>query len=104
MSSAAPPPSPAVPRLRNGDHLPREEFERRYEAMPELKKAELIEGVVYVPSPVRIEEHGSPHAALMTWLGTYWALTPGTRAGDNSSIRFALKNEPQPDGLLMVEP
>ena len=34
--------------LENGDRLSRAEFERRYGAMPHLKKAELIEGVVYV--------------------------------------------------------
>jgi hypothetical protein len=56
---------PGVPPLENGDHLTRDEFERRYEAMPGLKKAELIEGVVYVPSPVRFDQHGSPHAALI---------------------------------------
>ena len=39
--------------LENGDRLTRAEFERRYAAMPRLKKAELIEGIVYVPSPVR---------------------------------------------------
>ena len=41
-----------IPSLENGDRLTRAEFERRYEAMPNLKKAELIEGVVYMPSPV----------------------------------------------------
>ena len=49
-----------VPPLENGDRLTRDEFERRYEAMPHLKKAELIEGVVYVPSPVRYRHHGAP--------------------------------------------
>jgi hypothetical protein len=39
----------AVPTLENCDRLTGAEFERRYEAMPQLKKAELIEGVVYVP-------------------------------------------------------
>ncbi len=47
-----------VPLLENGDQLTRPEFERRYEAMPHLKKAELIEGVVYMPSPVRYKGHG----------------------------------------------
>lgn len=42
-----------TPPLENGDRLTREEFEIRYSAMPELKKAELIEGVVYLASPVR---------------------------------------------------
>ena len=47
-----------VPLLEPGDRLTRAEFERRYEAMPELRKAELIEGVVYMPSPVRYRCHG----------------------------------------------
>ena len=39
-----------VPPLQSGDRLTRAEFERRYEAMPENVKAELIEGVVYIMS------------------------------------------------------
>jgi Uma2 family endonuclease len=97
-------PVPHVVVLETGDHLTREEFESRYEAMPAVKKAELIEGVVFMPSPVRILHHGSPHTAIMTWLGTYWALTPGVRAGDNTSVRLDPDNEPQPDGLLLIEP
>jgi hypothetical protein len=104
MSTTALPQPPAIPRLHNGDHLTRDEFERRYWAMPPGTKAELIEGVVFMPSPVRFEEHGSPHAGLMTLLGVYRAFTPGVRAGDNSTVRLDLKNEPQPDGLLMIEP
>ena len=101
---AAVPRAPRLPNLESGDHLTREEFERRYDAMPELKKAELIEGVVYMPSPVRFDQHGSPHADLMAWLGVYRASTPGVRAGDNSSVRLDLDNEPQPDALMIIEP
>src|ERR671936_884862 len=90
---------PSVPPLEAGDHLTRAEFERRYEAMPELKKAELIEGVVFMPSPVRFTRHGSPHAALIAWMGMYWESTPGVRVGDNSTVRLDLANEPQPDAL-----
>ncbi len=46
-----------IPCLENGDRLPRPEFERRYAAMPQVKKAELIEGIVYMPSPVRVRQH-----------------------------------------------
>ena len=60
------PPAPRVPPLENGDRLTRAEFERRYDAMPEVKKAELIEGIVYMPSPVRFRNHGSPHFKLIT--------------------------------------
>lgn len=60
--------SARIPPLHPGDRLTVEEFERRYEAMPELKKAELIEGVVYMSSAVRIDLHGSQHAHLIAWL------------------------------------
>jgi Uma2 family endonuclease len=94
----------SLPALENGDRLTRTEFERRYGAMPDLKKAELIEGIVYVPSPVRHRQHGSPHAHLIIWLGQYVAHTPGIDVGDNSSVRLDLDNEPQPDALLFVDP
>jgi hypothetical protein len=94
----------SIPWLEPGDRLTRDEFERRYEAMPQLKKAELIEGEVVMPSPVRLEQHGVPHADLIAWLGAYRAHTPGVRAADNTSIRLDLDNEPQPDATLLVLP
>lgn len=93
-----------IPPLETGDRLSREEFERRYEAMPHLKKAELIEGVVYVPSPVRIRRHGHPNRHLSTWMGNYEAATPGVEGGDNTTARLDLLNEPQPDALLYIDP
>jgi hypothetical protein len=94
----------AIPPLENGDRLTRAEFERRYEAMPHLKKAELIEGVVYVPSPVRHRYHGKQHSRLNAWLVHYEAGTPGVDVGDNSTVRLDLDNEPQPDCLLFIQP
>lgn len=93
-----------VPELVAGDHLTRPEFERRCEAMPELKKAELIEGVVFMGSPVRQQNHGKPHAQLAGWLAQYLALTPGVEAGDNATVRLDQDNEPQPDLLLRILP
>jgi Uma2 family endonuclease len=90
--------------LESGDRLTRAEFERRYDAMPELKKAELIEGVVYVGSPVRLKAHGAPHGLVVTWLGVFTAATPGVRFADNTTVRLDLDNEPQPDALLCIEP
>lgn len=109
MSSStrvAEPPIPLgeVPPLESGDRLTRAEFERRYKAMPRLRKAELIEGVVYMPSPVRLRLHSRPHLHLATWLGAYEAGTPGTVAADNSTVRLDLDNEPQPDLLLLIDP
>ena len=93
-----------VPPLENGDRLTRYEFERRYQVMIHIKKAELIEGVVYVASPVRATKHGRPHAKIMTWLGTYCAASPGVDLQDNATVRLDADNEPQPDALLRIEP
>jgi Uma2 family endonuclease len=92
-----------IPALENGDRLTRAEFERRYKAMPSVKKAELVEGIVYVPSPVRFKQHGRPQIHFATWLGMYEAATPFVLAGDNSTVRLDLDNEPQPDLLLLIE-
>ncbi|AFY30715.1 hypothetical protein Cal7507_0213 [Calothrix sp. PCC 7507] len=46
------PPAQELPPLENGDRLTRPEFERRYAIAPHIKKAELIEGIVYVASPL----------------------------------------------------
>jgi Uma2 family endonuclease len=92
-----------IPLLENGDRLSRSEFERRYQAMPNHQKAELIAGIVYVASPLRITQHGNPHARIMTWLGSYWAATPGVELGDNSTVQLDQYNEPQPDALLRIQ-
>lgn len=93
-----------VPPLEPGDRLTRAEFERRYEAMPYVKKAELIEGVVHMPSPTRLRRHGRPHGHMTTWVGVYEAATPGVLMGDNTTARLDLANEPQPDVLLLIDP
>lgn len=118
-SSGRPPERPAIPPLRNGDRLTADEFERRYDAMPHLKKAELIEGVVYIPSPdfypaegtptdmaspVSFRRHARPHFRLINWLGHYGELTPGVEGGDNGSLRLDTGNMPQPDAFLLVLP
>ncbi len=92
-----------LPPLNAGDRLSRAEFERRYEAHPEIKKAELVEGVVYVPSPLRFQTHSRPHVAIVGWLAAYEAATRGVQAGDNATVRLDLENEIQPDGLLRLD-
>lgn len=92
-----------VPALENGDRLTRIEFERRYNLMPHVKKAELVEGVVYMASPLRFEPHAEPHGDLIVWLGNYKVATPGVRLGDNPTVRLDLDNEPQPDVVLLID-
>ena len=93
-----------IPPLQAGDRLTRAEFERRYQAMPHIHKAELIEGVVYMPSPVSNEGHSSPHFDLITVLGVYRSQTPGVQGGDNGTVLLDLDNEPQPDSFLRILP
>ncbi len=91
-----------LPPLENGDRLTRAEFERRYVAMPHIKKAELIEGVVYMGSPVRVI-HSQPHGSIMGWLWIYSVATPGVGCYDNPTVRLDIDNEPQPDAVLRLE-
>jgi Uma2 family endonuclease len=95
----------AIPPLQNGDHLTVKEFLRRYDAMSELKKAELINGVVYImTSPVSME-HAEPDTMMLTWLGYYKAYTPGTQAlANTTTILDPGENCPQPDGTLRILP
>ncbi len=92
-----------VPPFQAGDFLTRPEFERRYDAHPEIKKAELIEGIVYIAPPVSVTQHGELHFDMVGWLGIYCASTPGIRGSNNASLRLDFINEPQPDILLRVE-
>ncbi len=113
------PGSQRIPALHNGDHLTADEFERRDRAMPYLKKAELIDGRVYIPSPdfrlsggddpnmaspVSLDGHSNPHFNTIVWLGIYCASTPGLKGGDNGTIRLDLKNVPQPDAFVFILP
>ncbi|MCS6814881.1 MAG: Uma2 family endonuclease, partial [Cyanobacteria bacterium] len=95
--------TPSLPPLENGDRLSRDEFERRYHAMPQHKKIELIEGRVFMASPVCARKHSKPHAAIITWLGTYWLATPGIELMDNATVRLDENNEPQPDACLRLD-
>lgn len=91
------------PRLRDGDRLTRDEFLCRWERMPDLKRAELIDGIVYMPSPVS-DVHGVFHIRLSYWLGSYIAATPGCAAGSAATWLMSEDSAPQPDLALRIEP
>lgn len=105
MSSVHSPVRPnVILPLQPGDVLTRAEFERSYDATPGLKKAELIEGVVYMSPPAVSNDHSAPHGEFVTVLGLYRIATPGVLMGDNGSIRLDLDNMPQPDVFLRIDP
>ena len=91
-----------VPPLEDGLRLTRQEFLRRWELHPEIKKAELIGGVVHMPSPVSVE-HGSSEGHVGLWIGTYWVSTPGTEFGHNTTSMM-LDDTPQADVHLRIVP
>jgi Uma2 family endonuclease len=89
--------------LEHGDFLSRDEFMRRWEAMPHVKRAELIRGVVYMPSPLS-REHAVMDTWVATWLGTYAAFTAGCEPLSNATWRMAVGDAPQPDTSLRILP
>jgi Uma2 family endonuclease len=93
-------PARAIPQLHSGDRMTRFEFHRRYKAHPEIKKAELIEGVVVLASPLNAERHGDPHADVMYWLGSYRSKHRGVKVSDNATVILDADNEVQPDASL----
>jgi Uma2 family endonuclease len=96
---------PAEPLpLENGDGLHAQEFLRRYEAMPHIKKAELIAGKVYMGSPVRADLHAEPDGLIHLWLATYAAHTPGTKFYPNATLLLDADNTFQPDAMLCLTP
>jgi hypothetical protein len=86
--------------LAAGDHLTRAEFLRRWEADPDIKFAELIGGIVYMPSPLSIE-HSEADLLVAHWLGHYAMCTPGLKPGSNATCKM-LKDAPQPDLYLRL--
>jgi Uma2 family endonuclease len=103
----------AAPRLRAaatggvelvaGDRMNREEFHRLYEQTPEDFHAELIGGIVHVPSPLK-RQHGITHALLGALFVTYAGRTSGVEVGDNATILLGEDAEPQPDLYLRILP
>jgi hypothetical protein len=92
-----------VPPLENGDHLSGSEFLRRFEAMPEVKKAELIQGIAFMASPVRATVHGQPDGIIQMWLGVFAAGRTGVGHTVNSTLRLGPDDVPQPDAMLFMD-
>ncbi len=90
-------------KLVEGMRLDQPTFHALYEAMPPGTRAELIDGVVYMPSPVGLE-HGEAHIPVIVWLDYYAENTPGVQAVANATTILGWKSESQPDGLLRILP
>ena len=87
-------------RLITGMRLELDEFLSRWEALPELKNAELIDGIVFVSLPVTLE-HGQRANILNWWLSHYVGDKRGCEAASNVTCTM-LGQSPQPDVLLRL--
>jgi Uma2 family endonuclease len=94
---------PPEDALHNGDRLSQAEFHRRYELYPEDAKFELIGGIVYMASPLRVP-HSDYDEELGFVLGLYRRGTPGTQVLHNATTILGDDSEPQPDLALYVLP
>ena len=101
MSTVEPPKRKTLPPLEAGQHLDQPTFHERYEAMPPETRAELVGGVVYMPSPMRWD-HGETSWIVAGWLGHYARFTPGVRGAGAPTVKLDRKGEPEPDTLLLV--
>jgi Uma2 family endonuclease len=92
-----------IASLIEGQRLDQAQFHDRYELMPPGTRAELINGVVSMPSPVG-PEHGRAHVPALVWLSYYHENTAGVDVLDNTSTVMGAQSEPQPDALLRILP
>ena len=93
-----------LPLLENGDRLTLGDFMRRYEAMPEVNKAQLIEGIVHMPPPVRADAHSEPDGLIQLWLGLHSIYYPGLKVYPNTTLILDADNAVQPDAVLCSSP
>lgn len=96
-------PRTVPPPLESGDHLSRDEFHRRYLESPEIERAELIGGIVFVSSPA-CNEHGVHQGSAVGWLYFYKAHTAGVELADNGTLFLPTGDEVQPDACLYRSP
>ncbi len=88
------------PVLNTGDRLSRHEFHRRYLERPDIRRAELIDGVVYVASPTRFTLHDDQAADMVVWLRMYSWRRSDVRSGGSATIFLDENSEIQADAFL----
>jgi Putative restriction endonuclease len=86
-----------------GDRLTRDEFLEMWECMPALKFAELIDGVVYLPSPLSLKHSRKDHLVQL-WTGLYAPRTGFVEVLPNATWLMEKNSAPQPDVALRIRP
>src|SRR6516165_8679740 len=101
MSTVERPKTRTLPSLVSGQHLDQPTFHERYEAMPPDTQAELVGGIVYMPSPMR-GDHGGTSQIVGGWLLHYRWKTRGIPGEDSVTVKLDPRREPQPDHVLRI--
>jgi Uma2 family endonuclease len=101
MSTIDQPEPRVLPPLIAGQRLDQPTFHERYEAMPPGTWAELVGGIVYMPSPLR-NDHGETDLSISYWIGHYKRFTRGLRGGTNVTTILGGPREVQPDQQLRI--
>ncbi len=96
-------PVPFVPPFQNGDAMDQPTFHALYVGTPRGFRAELIEGIVYMASPVQLR-HGGPSLKVSQWLGAFADEVEGAQAYNEITAILTATSEPQPDHTLIVLP
>ncbi len=94
---------PQLAPLEAGQRMGQPEFHLRYEAMPPGVRCELIDGVVFMPSPVG-DRHSETVFLTTLWLGRYAASTPGVKGSSEGSTALDDTIEVQPDIAVRILP
>jgi Putative restriction endonuclease len=89
------------PRLVNGERLDQPTFHALYEATPPSTRAELINGVVFMPDPFGVE-HARAIMPVTVWLAYYAEQVPILDAMRNVTTILGWKCELQPDLALVI--
>ncbi len=101
MSTVEHPQTSALPQLVAGQRLDQPTFHERYEAMPPETRAELVGGIVYMPSPMS-GDHGRESHLVGGWLFYYQLHTPGVEGADHATVKLDPGSEPQPDCQIYI--
>jgi hypothetical protein len=101
MSIVDRPSKTTLPPLVAGQRLDQPTFHARYEAMPPETRAELVGGIVYMPSPLRYE-HGTRDVPVSYWLGHYRRFTKGVESASIVTTILGERGEVQPDSQLRI--
>src|SRR5262245_61895258 len=101
MSTVDQPRKAMLPSLIAGQRLEQPTFHERYAAMPPETRAELVGGVVYMPSPLRYD-YGVNDINVSYWLGHYKRFTRELRSANNATVKLDKSGEAQPDSMMWI--